>query len=148
LQALGKHDAGAIDRAGELITSSREDGQFIVYLGHYPVLGPDGREYRRRGHCLSDLDELLGMLNRQPPDMYLHGHRHQSYRAALHPPGARRIEVFGCGTTAAHSADPAKTAGYFIYTIEDGRLEGVERRILPKGEQRFVSWPEGCQTVA
>lgn len=137
LRADGSFAPGAIERAERLIAAARERGDQVVYLLHYPPVLGDGRPYRREGHALSDVDQLLASLDRQPPDLILHGHRHEYWQTALQA-GGRAIPVVNCGTSSAVSPLPMRTAGYNVYELEGGELVSTRRRILLAGQVAMV----------
>ena len=141
LQAWGRFGDGAIARAEALVNESRADGQVVVYLLHYPVLGPDGLPYQHKGHCLEDLSELIASLRRAPPDAILHGHKHIAFRGALAVDAARSVPIFGCGSTSAASPLPDRAAGYYLIDVADGRIGAVTRRRLDLASREFVADP-------
>lgn len=142
LRAEGRFGPGAIERAEELVRGSKADGQVVVYLLHYPVMGPDGLPYDQAGHSLQDLSELLASLRRVPPDAILHGHKHIAFRGALQVDAARSVPVFGCGSSSAASPLPDRAAGYFLFDVRDKQIGHVRRRRLELQARRFVPDPE------
>ncbi len=133
LRAMGRYPPGAILQAERLVRESREAGRFCIYLLHYPVLDADGSPYRRAGHHLHDLDELIGSLRRAPPDMVLHGHQHRCWRVELKADGGRTVPIWNCGSTSARTGDPDRAAGFFVFDVEGAHLRAATRRILRDG---------------
>ncbi len=142
LRAWGHFGPGAIERAEELVQKSRAAGQTVVYLLHYPVMGPDGQPYDQAGHSLGDLDELLASLRRAPPDLILHGHKHIAFRGALDLDGDRSVPILGCGSTSSLSPLPDRAAGYYLVDLGEGGIDRVTRRRLDVGSRAFVASPE------
>ncbi len=138
LRATGYFGPKALQRAEDLVREAQGAGRQVVYLLHYPPLASDGTPYTHSGHCLEDVDDLLASLRRAPPALVLHGHKHQAYRADLPLPDGGVVPIFNCGTTSAISKTPERTAGYFLYDLEDGQLRKVRRRMLLAGESKFV----------
>jgi len=138
LRATGRFGEGALRRAEALVDEARREGRQVVYLVHYPPLSREGEPYTQSGHCLDDVHEFLASLRRAPPTLVLHGHKHDAYRADLQLQGGGVVPVFNCGTTSAVSATASRTAGYFLYDLEDGQLRSVRRRMLLGGEAQFV----------
>lgn len=142
LRAWGRFEPDAIGRAEALVRESRADGQAVVYLLHYPVMGPDGLPYQQAGHCLSDLSSLTASLRRAPPDVILHGHKHIAFRGALAVDQERSVPILGCGSTSAATPIPNRSAGYYLVDFADDGIERVTRRRLDLGSRAFVASPE------
>jgi len=142
LRAWGRFGPGAIARAEALVEASRADGQHVVYMLHYPLMGPDGLPYRRPGHSMEDLPELLASLRRAPPDLILHGHKHIAYRGTLTVDESRGVPILGCGSSAAASPLPDRTAGFFLVDFDDQGISAVTRRRLDLESRAFVAFPE------
>jgi 3',5'-cyclic AMP phosphodiesterase CpdA len=115
------------------IRQARDQGRQVVLLTHYPMVWGDGTPYRRRGHCVADLDAVLAALDRQPPDLVLHGHNHQYWRTEVQL-GGRAVPVVNCGTSSAVSPLEPKTAGYCIHDLRGRELVSVQRRVRVDGE--------------
>ena len=141
LRSTGRFGSKAIARAEALVQKARTEGQQVVYLLHYPVFQPDGAVYKRSGHDLEDVDALLESFQRSPPDLVLHGHKHQAYRTRWQTREGKAVEVINCGTSSAKSPHPDRTAGYFVYELEGGELRSIRRRILPPGKAVFEDHP-------
>jgi hypothetical protein len=147
LRSSGKFAPGAIDGAEGLVAESRASGQQVLYLVHYPPLGRDGEPYRRDGHCLEDVDALLDSLRRAPPDLVLHGHKHECWRVDIDLAGEGSVPILNCGTTSAISPLADRTAGYYVIELEGGELKSVRRRILAADEDAFADHPSTFGTV-
>lgn len=145
-RSSGLFGAKAIADAEALVADSREAGQQVVYLLHYPPLASDGEPYRRDGHCLEDVDDLLDSFRRSPPDLILHGHKHEAWRVDVALPEGG-VPILNCGTTSAISPLEDRTAGYYIIEIEGGQLRSVRRRILAAGEESFRDHPSTFGTT-
>ena len=141
LRSTGRFSDGAIDRAEALVTESVARGQQVVYLLHYPPVWKNGSPYDRPGHCLEDVHDLVGSLERRPPSLVLHGHKHEAWRADLPLPGGASVPIFNCGTTSAISPMDDRTAGYFVYELEGGEITQARRRILRPGKTSFEDHP-------
>jgi 3',5'-cyclic AMP phosphodiesterase CpdA len=142
LRASGRFGPGAILRAEGLVESGRADGQHVVYMLHYPVMGPDGLPYQQPGHSLQDLPELLESLRRAPPDLILHGHKHIAYRGSLRVDGSRAVPILGCGSSSAASSLPDRTAGFYLVDFDEQGISAVTRRRLDLESRGFVAFPE------
>lgn len=140
IRSTGFFGDEAIEKAASLIRASRTAGQQVVYLLHYPPLNGEGDPYRREGHCIEDVDRLLASLRDAPPDLILHGHRHEAWRVDLQA-GTRAVPILNCGTTSAVSPLPDRTAGYFVIELEGGELRSVRRRILLPDTVTFTDHP-------
>ena len=140
LRSTGRYGREALQRAAALVQDSLAAKQSVIYAMHYPPLWADGRVYDRPGHNLVDQDALVGSLEAAPPHVLLHGHNHSCWRTALdaqpHP-----VHVLNCGTTSAVSPLPDRTAGYFVFELERGRLESVRRRMLLGGAGAWQDHP-------
>jgi 3',5'-cyclic AMP phosphodiesterase CpdA len=128
-RATGRFPDGEIDAIAALLRTERAAGRFTVLAIHYPLVGPDGAAYRKPGHSLDDLDALLAALDGSPPDLLLHGHRHQAYVGRSVLPSGREILTIGAGSSSACSAEPSHAAGWIALQIEGGRLISARRRV-------------------
>jgi len=136
LRSTGRYASGAIAEAEALVVESRAAGQQVVYLMHYPPLWPDGRPYDRPGHGLADVDDVLESFDRAPPDLVLHGHKHECWRADRGP-----TVVLNCGTTSARSPLEDRAAGYYVIELKDEKVREVRRRILKEGSKSWEDHP-------
>lgn len=136
LRSSGRYPDGAIAEAEALVGSSREAGQQVLYLMHYPPLWGDGTPYDRPGHCLADVHEVLASFDRAPPDLVLHGHKHECWRTDRGP-----TAVLNCGTTSARSPLDDRAAGYFVIELKEQRVQEVRRRILKEGSKLWQDHP-------
>ena len=141
LRATGHFGDRALERAEALVAEASAQGRQVVYQLHYPPLAKDGSPYAHSGHCLDDVDALLASLRRAPPSLVLHGHKHEAWRVDLRSGDHGAVPIVNCGTTSAVSSNPQRTAGYFIYELEEGRLLSVRRRMLLAGEGQFSDDP-------
>jgi len=140
LRSSGRFGVEALKRGRDLVRESRDAGQQVVFLLHYPPLDEEGAPYRRDGHCLEDVDGLLAGFVEAPPHLVLHGHRHMAWRVDFDAAG-ERVPILNCGTTSAISPLEDRTAGYYIIELEEGRLVSVRRRILLAGADTFSDHP-------
>ncbi|MEE2828725.1 MAG: metallophosphoesterase, partial [Myxococcota bacterium] len=147
LRSTGRFAEGAIEAAEQLVARAREDGQQVVYMLHYPLLGGDGAPYTREGHSLEDVDDLLASIQRVPPDLVLHGHKHECWRVDVDLKSGGAVPILNCGTSSAVSPLEDRTAGYYIIELEEGRLVSVRRRILPTGTEVFSDHPSTFGTA-
>jgi len=136
LSADGRFGEPQIEAVRGAIAQARADGLQVVLLTHYPLVWGDGTPYRRKGHCLQDLDGMLAALTAEPPDLVLHGHKHEFWQTELRL-GDRRVPSLNCGTTSAVSPLDDRTAGYCIYELTGGELRSVRRRVLVAGEDAW-----------
>lgn len=140
LSATGRFSEGELERLEALLARLRGEGRFVFLLCHYPLLTPDGAPYLRRGHNLLDLHDLLAVLRRQPVGAVLHGHEHEWYTVSMPVPDGE-IPIFNCGSSGYARRDPRRTAGFFVYEVENGTLVSARRRTLfPHG---FADDPVG-----
>jgi 3',5'-cyclic AMP phosphodiesterase CpdA len=140
LRASGFFGPAALAAACQLVEESRAAGQQVVFLLHYPPLDGEGQPYRRDGHCIEDVDDLLEAFKAAPPDLILHGHKHHAWRVDF-AAGEHTVPILNCGTTSAISSLQDRTAGYYIIEIEGGILRSVRRRVLLAGAETFSDHP-------
>ncbi len=116
---LGAEQIDAVDRALAAL-----EGKFRVLLLHHPP-------YRNRHAVLRGLRDrrsLQKVLAQRGCELVLHGHEHRDLRVTL--PGPRGpIPVIGVGSGTYDDARADRRARYNVYTIEGGRLIGVETRV-------------------
>jgi 3',5'-cyclic AMP phosphodiesterase CpdA len=118
---------------------------FIVFVIHYPILGPRGAIYDDWHHGLLNAQELVDLLKRAPrhPGLILHGHKHHGYTVSLDlSAGESPVPSFNCGSSGYARTPDGKRAGAMnIYSVESGVLQSAERFIYD-GNQ-FTSEPGG-----
>ncbi len=136
VRSSGKYGAEAIARAEALVAESREAGQGVLYLMHYPPLWGDGTPYDRGGHCLVDVADVLASFDRAPPDLVLHGHKHECWRTDRGP-----TVVLNCGTTSARSPLEDRAAGYYVIDLDGGDVRAIRRRVLLEGGDGWKDHP-------
>jgi 3',5'-cyclic AMP phosphodiesterase CpdA len=141
LQAAGRFEPGAIERAEALVAESAAAGRQVVYLLHYPPMDADGTPYDGRAHGLSDARELLLSLRRSPPHLVLHGHKHRCWRVDLPSEDGRSVPVFNCGSSSAVSPLADRAAGWFEYELRARQLVSATRRMYESDGDRFVPHP-------
>ncbi len=118
---VGKRQLAAVEQA---LTDNA--GRFRVLALHHPPYS--NRVAILRG--LRDRGALCAVLARTGCELVLHGHEHRDVRREL--AGAERpIPVIGVGSGSYDDARPERRARYNLYTIEKGRLAGVEARVHP-----------------
>lgn len=126
---LGAAQLAALDDA-----LAAHDGKFRVLLLHHPPY--TNRHSILRG--LRDRKRLQAILAARGCELILHGHEHRDLRETL--PGPRGdIPVIGVGSGTYNDARADRRARYNVYTIEGGRLVGVETRIHDVGSDRFIA---------
>jgi 3',5'-cyclic AMP phosphodiesterase CpdA len=140
LGSSGRFGPEAVADARKLVAESRQAGQQVVFLVHYPPLDREGEPYRRDGHCLEDVDALLEGFRSAPPHLVLHGHCHHAWRVDF-AAGETQVPILNCGTTSAISPLKDRTAGYYVIELEDGVLRSVRRRILLSDADGFSDHP-------
>ncbi len=130
----------ALDR---LLSSGELSEGFTILLLHYPLRDKRGDPYGSASRHLVNARQLEAVLSAHPGvDLILHGHEHHGFRSTLDTPhGPIPIVDPGAGGRAC-APGRNETAHFAIYTIEDGRLGGLERWALDG--DGFVPEPGGA----
>jgi 3',5'-cyclic AMP phosphodiesterase CpdA len=110
-------------------------GKFRVLALHHPPYA--NRHAALRG--LRDRGRLQAILADVGCELVLHGHEHRDLRHELSGPGGTRIPVIGVGSGTYDDERRDRRARYNVYTIEGGRLVGVETRVHEAESGRFAA---------
>ncbi len=125
---LGRAQLAALDaRLAEL------DGKFRVVLLHHPPY--TNRHAILRG--LRDRRRLQAIVARRGCELMLHGHEHRDLRVTI-PGRDGPVPVIGVGSGTYDDARADRRARYNVYTIDRGRLVGIETRLHDPTTARFV----------
>ena len=138
--AVGRLDAGQLDRLGTLLAETRDTAACRVVLIHHPPV-PAGQSGRRR---LEDAGALRETLARHGAELVLHGHTHRTSFEQVDGP-ERPIPVVGVPSSSAFGHDPERRARYHLYRFEDdgaGFRVHCGVRVLDRERLVFESGPE------
>jgi len=134
LFAHGRVGDAQLERLTAVARRARSSERYCVGLVHHN-LHPRGTR-KDRMHGLRDREALIAGCQAAHVDLLLHGHTHVAHRFER-----GGLDVIGCGSSTWNSEDPAHTARYNVYRIEDGRLAETEVRIYDFERERFVARP-------
>jgi 3',5'-cyclic AMP phosphodiesterase CpdA len=126
---LGRAQLAALDE-----TLAALAGKFRVVALHHPPY--TNRHAILRG--LRDRGGLQKVLHERGAELVLHGHEHRDMRVTLPGPDAP-IPVIGVGSGTYDDERRERRARYNVYTIEGGRLVGVETRVHDPASDRFAA---------
>ena len=115
----------------EMLSSSEAFAEsFVVAMIHHNL---HARAPRKNAmHGLDNRDEVLDRCHRAGVDLLLHGHTHVAHRFDY-----KGMSVIGCGSSTWSSEDEDHRARYNIYTVTEGRLAKIERRMFDPAENCF-----------
>ena len=104
----------------EAILSEQADrGRAVILTTHYPFSYPDGVA-RKPEHVLLNDDRLAALIERFPPVVYLHGHKHIRWKR-----NAAGTTCVNCGSVGMKSYDPIKHAGYALIDLDTTGVQSV-----------------------
>jgi 3',5'-cyclic AMP phosphodiesterase CpdA len=124
--AGGQVDESQLERLDRLFHRLGPGPRILVT--HYPVCLANGRREMRH-HGLRNLDALIDVANRGKVCLWLHGHRHGSYRH-------QDTGLAGFPVICAGSATQVGHWSYGDYVVEDKNLHAIVKTYDPK-EGRF-----------
>jgi len=87
----------------------------VVLVGHYPVDYPKDVKIDSH-HEMIHREHLAKILEKYPPILYLHGHKHARWRIG---------NAVNCGSAGMLSDNPLKQAGFAEITLKDNSIESV-----------------------
>lgn len=110
--AIGRLGKVQLERLETMLQELRDSGLLRVLLLHHPPV-PGEEKWRK---SLLDARQLCQLLQREPVDMVLHGHRHRALQSTI--PGTRdHIPVFGIPSASAIGMLSPNAAQYNVHTI-------------------------------
>lgn len=127
LGAAGRLAPEQLERLERLLVAPEVMARFRVLLVHYPLLDRHGALVKKVWRKLNGAEALLGLLERHPVDLVLHGHDHLRYVNPMQRSDGTRWWLYNSGSCAFHRGDgyPIK-ASFNLYDVEEGRLARVE----------------------
>ncbi|MFT3878975.1 MAG: metallophosphoesterase [Gemmatales bacterium] len=99
--ATGKVGIDQLLRLERLLSSEEARGCIKILVTHYPLALADGKPERRQRR-LRDLKDLLDIAQKYQVQLWLHGHRHQSYVVPANSERSVAAVCVGSGTMHDH----------------------------------------------
>ena len=123
-----------LDAMSALLKSEAAQSKFRMVLVHHPLVPDPERkmEFTRRLEDANAFIETLWELDTDAPDLVLNGHNHRYRRCFL--PGTSVMNVQAASASRYGGKHPAE---FNLYTIEDGSLSSIERRIYDQSDNGF-----------
>lgn len=131
--AFGRVGRQQLEQARALLA---QDAAFKALLVHHPPVQGDGRPDRVWRRNL-DGAEVISLCQDAGVGLILCGHTHRAFRRWVGE-GARRLLVSCAGSTTKAPKALGQAATYERYSIQDGRLVGIETRGWDPAARRFV----------
>jgi hypothetical protein len=137
---FGDEDLEALAR---LYREQQKETPFVIVLGHYPLIYPEG-VHDSWQHMLPRRLDLLRLLLELHAPLYLHGHKHRRWtvRASLQnniltaspwrgPKEGEGALCVNSGSAGLLSDTDAEKAGFVEITIDAGSVIGLDTVIVP-----------------
>lgn len=101
-----------LQRLGELLDSTGQQGLFRVVLIHHPPV-PGEEKWRKR---LVDAESLCEVIAAHGAELVLHGHRHRPVHSLIEIP-ATHVPVYGIPSASSIGPKPGRVAQYHLYRV-------------------------------
>ncbi|MGB0638779.1 MAG: metallophosphoesterase family protein [Myxococcota bacterium] len=115
--------------AGALLQDLEDKFTFMCI--HYPLLGRRGEPYGPSTRALANGDQVRKWVNTTPGiNAIVHGHEHHGFTTDISGPNGP-VTILNPGASGyAHLPDQNRTSHLCFYTIDDGKLTGMERLLF------------------
>ncbi|MAY79783.1 MAG: hypothetical protein CL930_03265 [Deltaproteobacteria bacterium] len=105
--------------------------KFTFLCLHYPLLGRHGEPYGPSTRALANADAVREWVNTTPGiNAIVHGHEHHGFKTNISGPNGP-VTILNPGATGyAHLPEQNRTSHLCFYTVEDGKMTGLERLLF------------------